>query len=191
VAEISEEAVFTLVNEAAAARTWREVEFGPWKRRVDKRLDELDAFDARVIADAAGNEANLMAELLNVKNEVVSLKGEIDGARSLAGKLPALESQIASTQISLADGAKELTKAAATIQEARDAAENAVKEDRLTRARWRKLQTPAIAVATAILMALTQRFVLPPAASNSDHTLLPGPTPTVNITPPNAAGQLR
>jgi len=145
-----------LLAEARAAKTWREVTYEKDKRDVDLRLTALEEFDERVIQNARGNEETLMAEMGNVKREVIELGKDLIGAKDLAGKLPEIE--------------RLLTKAAKNVD-----------QDAQARKNWRKYSPVMTAVFAAIITSLAQRFGLPPAASNDPHALLPGATPTVSV----------
>ena len=145
-----------LLVEARAQKTWREVTYEQDKRDTDKRLTALEEFDGRVIQDARGNEETLMAEMGNVKREVIELGKDLIGAKDLAGKLPEIE--------------RLLTKAAKNVD-----------QDAQARKNWRKYSPVMTAVFAAIITSLAQRFGLPPAASNDPHALLPGATPTVSV----------
>jgi len=145
-----------LLSEARAAKTWREVTYEKDKSDTDRRLTALEAFDERVIQDARGNEENLMAELANVKREVIEVGKDLLGAKDLAAKLPMIE--------------KLLTKAAKNVD-----------QDAAARKNWRKYSPIMTALFAAIMTSLAQRFGLPPAASNDPHALLPGATPTVSV----------
>jgi chromosome segregation ATPase len=168
-----------LLSEARAAKAWRDDTFAPWRvsvddwrKKADERLNDLEKADERQVLTARGDEENLMAELLNVKGELKTLVGELDGARALAGKLPAIESQIASAQTLL------------------DRASKSANQDAVSRKRWRKYSPVITAIVAAIMTSLAQRFGLPPAAANDPSALLPGKTPTVHTTTTEAA-QLR
>ena len=145
-----------LLVEARAQKTWREVTYEQDKRDTDKRLTALEEFDGRVIQDARGNEETLMAEMGNVKREVIAFGKDLAGAKELADKLPDIE--------------KLLTKAAKNVD-----------QDAAARKNWRKYSPLMTAVFAAVITSLAQRFGLPPAAANDPHALLPGHTPTVEV----------
>ena len=140
------------------APNFREVMTEPEKGALHEALAEVrrKEFDERVIQNARGNEETLMAEMGNVKREVIELGKDLIGAKDLAGKLPEIE--------------RLLTKAAKNVD-----------QDAQARKNWRKYSPVMTAVFAAIITSLAQRFGLPPAASNDPHALLPGATPTVSV----------
>lgn len=194
-----------ILEESRAARAWRQDVFPPWQAKTDAAAETLSGqvralqtgladhlledgqVQSRLVSQAAGDQQTVMAELLNVKNvvtaEVKRVGADFEGAALLAGKLPAVQLQLSAAQVALADGAKEVVAGTQEIK----AAGAALKAERSARTRWRKLQGPIIVIVTAVLGALTQRFVLPPAAQNDPGTLLPGRMPTVHASAPSSA----
>lgn len=189
-----------LLIEARAAAAWRATT-DAWRDRTDANIQEIKSdvhtlqnglanhlledgqAMSRLVTQADGDQRTVLQELLNVKREVLEdvkrVGSDFEGASMLAGQLPALKLQLSQAQVDLANGAKQVIEGTAEIK----AAGTALKNERAMRTRWRKLQGPLIVVVTAVLGALTQRFVLPPAAQNDPGTLLPGRMPTVHASP--------